>query len=78
MGLSAEEKVSIVDHYFRSYVSGGEGGPSLKKVAEQFQEKLNKMAPSNKVILSAVTKFRSSGSVLCQRKRNVKLECLQL
>ncbi|PNF25631.1 hypothetical protein B7P43_G03802 [Cryptotermes secundus] len=68
MGLSTEEKIFIVEYYFRSYGSGREGGPSLKKVTEQFQEKFNKTAPSNTVMLSIVTKFRRSGSVLCQRK----------
>lgn len=47
MGLSTEEKVFIVEHYFRSYGSGREGGASLKKVAEQFREEFNKTAPSN-------------------------------
>ncbi|XP_055950980.1 cilia- and flagella-associated protein 58-like [Argiope bruennichi] len=37
-----EEKLFIVEHYFHSYGSGREGGPSLKKVAEQFQEKFHK------------------------------------
>jgi hypothetical protein len=68
MGLSTEEKVLIVEYYFRSYGSGHEGGPSLKKVREQFWERFNKTAPSNTVMLSVVTKFRRSGSVLCQRK----------
>jgi hypothetical protein len=52
MGLSTEEKVFIVEYYFRSYGSGREGGPSLKKVTEQFRERFNKTAPSNTVMLS--------------------------
>ncbi|KAF8797273.1 hypothetical protein HNY73_001558 [Argiope bruennichi] len=67
MDLSTKEKVLIVEHYFRSYRSGLEGGQSLKKVAEQFQEMFNKMAPSNTVMLHIVTKFRRSDNLLCQR-----------
>ncbi|PNF36203.1 hypothetical protein B7P43_G10674 [Cryptotermes secundus] len=68
MGLSTEEKVFTVEYYFHSYGSGCEGGPSLKKVTEQFQERFNKTAPSNTVMLSVIMKFRCSGSVLCQQK----------
>ncbi|KAF8793511.1 hypothetical protein HNY73_004983 [Argiope bruennichi] len=70
MGLSMEEKGFLAEHYFHSYGSGRKGGPSLKKVAEQFQEKFNKTTPSNTVMLSIVTKFRRSGSVFCQRKES--------
>jgi hypothetical protein len=44
VGLSMEEKVFIVEYYFCSYGRGCEGGPSLKKEAEQFQERFNKTA----------------------------------
>jgi hypothetical protein len=37
MGLSMEETVFIVEHYFRSCRCGRKGGQSLKKVAEQFK-----------------------------------------
>jgi hypothetical protein len=47
-----EEKVFIVEYYFRSYRSGCEWGPSFKEVAEQFREKFNKTAPSNTVMPS--------------------------
>jgi hypothetical protein len=50
--LSTEEKVFKVEHYFCSYRSGREGGPSLKMVAEQIREEFNNMAPSNTVMLS--------------------------
>lgn len=68
MGLATEEKVFIVEYYFRSYGNGSQGGPSLKLVAEQYREHFNKPAPSNTVMLSIVKKFRRTGSVLCQRK----------
>ncbi|KAF8777809.1 hypothetical protein HNY73_014611 [Argiope bruennichi] len=74
MSLSTKEKVFMVQHYFRSYRRGREGGLSLKKIAEQSQEKFNKAAPSNTVMLSNVTKFRSSVSVWCQRKGNFHCE----
>lgn len=68
MGLTTEEKVFIVEHYFRSYGKGKQGGPSLKLVTETYREQFHKEAPTNKVMLSIVEKFRRSGSVLCQRK----------
>jgi hypothetical protein len=46
MGLSTEEKVFVVEYYFCSYGSGCEEGPSLKKAAQQFQERFNKTAPN--------------------------------
>jgi hypothetical protein len=36
VGLSMEEKVFIVEYYFRPCGTGREEGPSLKKVAGQF------------------------------------------
>ena len=38
MGLWTEEKVYIVEHYFRSYGYGRDGGASLKMVAQQSRE----------------------------------------
>ena len=68
MGLATEEKVFIVEYYFRSYGNGYQRRPSLNLLAEQYREHFNNPAPSNTVMLSIVTKFRRTGSVLCQRK----------
>ncbi|KAJ4434533.1 hypothetical protein ANN_23095 [Periplaneta americana] len=68
MGLATEEKVFIMEYYFRSYGNGYQGGQSLKLVAQQYREHFNQPAPSNTVMLFSVTKFRRTGSVLCQRK----------
>ena len=68
MGLATEDKVFIVEYYFRSCGNGYQGGSSLKLVVEQYDEHYNKPAPSNTVMLSIITKFRHMGSVLCQWK----------
>ncbi|KAJ4425358.1 hypothetical protein ANN_27973 [Periplaneta americana] len=68
MGLAMEEKVFIVEYYFRSYGNCYQGRPSLKLVAQQYREHFNQPAPSNTVMLSIVTKFRRTGTVVCQRK----------
>lgn len=68
MVLTTEEKVFIVEHYFRSYGNGRDNSPSLKQVAEKYGQKFNKTAPSKSVMLAVVEKFRRTGSVLCQRK----------
>lgn len=66
--LSTEEKVFLVEHYFRSYGLGRQSGPSIKFVREQFSEHFNKQAPSNAIVLNIITKFRRTGSVLHQGK----------
>ena len=68
MVLTTEEKVFIVEHYFRSFGVGSQNGPSLLHVREHFQKQINRTAPSNKTILVLVEKFHRTGSVLCQRK----------
>ncbi|KAJ4436461.1 hypothetical protein ANN_16492, partial [Periplaneta americana] len=68
VGLATEEKVFIVEYHFRLYGNGYQGGPSLILVAQQYREHFNQPAPSITIMLSIVTKFRRSGSVLCQRK----------
>ena len=55
--LTTEEKVFIVEHYFRSYGVGRQNGPSLRHVREHYGEQINKTAPSNKTILAIVEKF---------------------
>jgi hypothetical protein len=67
-GFSMEEKVFIFEYYFYLYRSGRQGGSSLKTVAEQFWVRFNKTASSNTVMLSTVTQFRHTGSLLCQQK----------
>ena len=57
MVLTTEEKVFIVEHYFRSYGVGHQNGPSLRHVREHYDKQLNKTAPSNKTILAMVEKF---------------------
>lgn len=68
MVLTTEEKVFLVEHYFRSYGKGRNDGPSLEQVSIKYQQKFNKAAPSKSVMLAVVEKFRRTGSVLCQRK----------
>ena len=68
MVLSTEEKVFIVEHYFRAYGVGHQNGPSLRHVREHYEEQFNKTAPSNKIILAIVEKFHRMGSVLFQWK----------
>lgn len=70
MVLSTEEKVFLVEHYFRSYGMGRHNGASLLYVSDQFTQRFNKRSPSNAVILKVIEKFRNTGSVLCQRKGN--------
>ena len=67
MVFTTEEKVFIVDHYFRSDGAGRQNGPSLHHVSEHYEEQFNKTAPSNKTILAIVEKFHRTGLVLCQR-----------
>ena len=38
MVLTTEEKVFIVEHYFRSYGVGRQNGPSLCHVREHYEE----------------------------------------
>ena len=66
--LTTEEKVFIVEHYFRSYEVGRQNGPRLRHVRELYEEQFYKTAPSNKTILAIVEKFHRTRSVLCQRK----------
>lgn len=68
MVLSTEEKVFLVEHYFRSYGVGRNNGPCLKQVSERYQQHFCKAFPSKAVMLAVVEKFRRTGSVLCQRK----------
>ena len=68
MILITEEKVFIVEHYFRSYGVGRQNEPSLRHVRKHYEEQFNKMAPRNKTILVIVEKFHHMGSVLCQQK----------
>ena len=68
MVLTTEEKVFIVEHYFRSYEVGRQNGPSLRNVRERYEEQFNKNAPSNETNVAIVEKFHRTGSVLCQRK----------
>ena len=68
MVLTTEEKVFIVEHYFRSYGVGRQNGPSLRQIREHYEEQSNKTAPSNKTILAIVKEFHCTGSVLSQRK----------
>ena len=68
MVLTAEEKVSIIEHYFWSYRIGCQNGPKLRHVREHYKEQFNRTAPSIKTILAIVEKFHHTGSVLCQRK----------
>ena len=65
MVLKTEEKVFLVEHYFRSYGVGSQNGPSLRHVGEHYEEQFNKTAPSNKTILAIVEKFHLTGSALC-------------
>lgn len=66
MQLLSEMRSLKVEYYFRSYGGGSKGGPSLERVAEQFRKIFHRTTPSNTVMLSIVTKFRRSGSVLYQ------------
>ena len=68
MVLTTEEKVFIVEQYFRSYGVGRQNVPNLHHFREHYEKQFNKMAPSNKTILAIVEKFHHTGSVLCQRK----------
>ena len=68
MVLTTEEKVFIVEHYFRSYRVGHQNEPSLRHVREHYEEQFNKTAPSNKTILAIIEKFHRMGSVLYQWK----------
>ena len=54
MVLTTEEKVFIIEHYFRSYGVGHRNGPSLHHVGEYYEEHFNKTAPSNKIIVAIV------------------------
>lgn len=65
---STDEMAFIVKYYFHSDRRGRGVGQSLKGVAEQFRERLNRTPPSNIVMLYTVTKFCHSVSVLCHRK----------
>ena len=68
MVLTTEEKVFIVEHYFRSYGVGHQNGPSLRHDREHYEEQFNMTVPSNKTILAIVGKLHCTGSVLCQWK----------
>ncbi|KAF2904142.1 hypothetical protein ILUMI_02031 [Ignelater luminosus] len=68
MVLTTEEKVFIVEHYFRSYGNGRDNGLSLKQVSEKYRQEFNKVATSKSVMLAIVEKFRHTHSVLCQCK----------
>lgn len=68
MGLTTEEKVFIIEHYFRPYGNGKQRRPSLKLVTEKYCTKFHKESPANVVMLSIVEKFCRSGSVLIQWK----------
>ena len=68
MVFTTEEKVFIVEHYFRSYGVGRQNGPNLRHVREHYDEQFNKTAPTNKTILAIVEKFHCTRSVLCQVK----------
>ena len=68
MVLTTEEKIFIIEHYFRSYGVGHQNGSSLRQIREHSEEQFNKTAPSNKTILAIVEKFHRTGSILCQRK----------
>ena len=68
MVLTTEEKVFIVEHYFRSYGVERQNEPSLHHVREHYEEQFNKTAQSNKTVLAIVEKFHRMGWVLCQWK----------
>ena len=68
MVLTTEEKVFILEHYFRSYGVRRQNGLNLNHVIEHYEEQFNKTASSNKTILPIVEKLHRKGSVLCQRK----------
>ncbi|PSN49819.1 hypothetical protein C0J52_01369 [Blattella germanica] len=59
MVLTTEENIFIFKHYLLSYRVWCQNGPSLCHIREQF----NKIAPSNKIILAIIEKFRRTGSV---------------
>ena len=61
MVLTTEEKVFIVEHYFRSYGVRHQNGPSLRHVREHYKEQFDKTVPSNKTILAIVEKFHHTG-----------------
>jgi hypothetical protein len=71
------ERLWIVEHYFRSFGQGRNGGPSLKKICDSFIVTFNKAPPTNAAILAMVKKFRQDGSVQNQnashsgRKRTI-------
>ena len=63
MVLATEEKVFIIEHYFRSYRVGHQNEPSLRYVREHYKEQFNKMAPSNKTIIAIIKKFHHQSCV---------------
>ena len=71
MVFITEEKVFIIEHYFRSYGVGHQNGPSLRHVWEHYEEQFKKTASSNKTILAIIEKFHATGSVLCQRREQL-------
>ena len=68
MVLTTEDEVLSSSIINQSYGIGRQNGPSLRLVREHYEEQFNKTTPSNKTSLAIVEKFRSTGSVLCQRK----------
>ncbi|KAJ4429973.1 hypothetical protein ANN_22177 [Periplaneta americana] len=47
MVLTTEEKVFIIEHYFRSYGVERQNGPNLRHVKEQNQKQFNNVVPNN-------------------------------
>ncbi|KAJ4436925.1 hypothetical protein ANN_17057 [Periplaneta americana] len=60
MVLSPEEKVFIVDHYFRPHGVGRQNRQSLHHVKEQDQERFNIAEPNNTAMSAVAEKFRLS------------------
>jgi hypothetical protein len=61
--LTLQERIWLCEKYLRSYGTGRQGGPSLKKVRQSFWEVFHKAAPTNRNLLKIVKKFRETGSV---------------
>ena len=70
MVLTTDEKVFIVEHYFRTYGVGRQNGPNLCHIREHYEEQFNKTPLSNKTILAIVEKFHCTGCLLSMEGNN--------
>ena len=75
MQLTLQQRIFIVERYFRSFGSGRSGGASLKKVKGDYRIAFHCNPPTDRNILSIVREFRQNGCVNKTQSKRASAYC---